>query len=100
MQTPLQLIVKYDWYDPNTDVKGDDIGTVGTGNKIYSNEKAFNASDIRYDTWGFGLTYHWDANLKITAYYDYVKNETSQRLSNYTTDLKDNVFTLRLQFKF
>ncbi len=92
--TPLQAVVKYDWYDPNTEVKGNNIGrNVVTG-------KAFNATDIRYDTWGFGLAYRWDDNIKITAYYDIVKNEKSKNLSGYQKDLKDNLFTLRIQAKF
>ena len=62
--------------------------------------KAFNATDIRYDTWGFGLAYRWDDNIKITAYYDIVKNEKSKNLSGYQKDLKDNLFTLRIQAKF
>lgn len=96
LQTPVQLIVKYDWYDPNTKVKGDEIGKKMSG----KNYKTTNASDIKFNTWGFGLTYHWDANVKFTAYYEVVKNETSQYLSNYMSDIKDNLFTLRLQIKF
>lgn len=96
MQTPFQLIVKYDWYDPNTDVSGDEIGKKLSG----ANLKSLNSSDVKFSTWGFGLTYHWDANLKITGYYEMVKNETSKNLSNYAADIKDNVFTLRLQVKF
>jgi hypothetical protein len=95
LQSPFQVIVKYDWYDPNTDVKGDDIGK-----KVTSESKALNSTDIRYDTWGFGLAYRWDANVKITAYYDVVKNETTKNISAYQSDLKDNLFTLRLQVKF
>jgi hypothetical protein len=94
-QTPWQVVVKYDWYDPNTEVKGDDIGKAVTAGM-----KATNATDIRYDTWGFGLVYRWDANIKITAYYDNVMNEKTSNLSVYNNDLKDNVFTLRAQVKF
>lgn len=93
-QTPLQAIIKYDWYDPNTEVKNSDIGrSVVSG-------KTFNATDLRYDTWGVGLAYRCDENIKITAYYDIVKNEKSANLSGYQKDLKDNLFTLRIQAKF
>ncbi len=92
--TPLQAVIKYDWYDPNTDAKGDELGKVLTGGKVYS------ATDVRYDTWGFGITWLWDSNLKFMAYYDFIKNETSANLSGYTKDLKDNLFTLRIQYKF
>jgi hypothetical protein len=84
---PLQLILKYDWYDPNTKVKGDEITS------------ALTAADIKYTTTGIGLAYRYDQNIKFTAYYDIVKNESTQ-LSGYTKDLKDNVFTIRMQYKF
>jgi len=90
-----QIILKYDWYDPNTKVKGDEIGK-----KSSEGNKSTNATDIRYDTFGAGVAYLIDNNTKIVAYYDMVKNETSSNLSGYTKDLKDNVFTLRLQYKF
>ncbi len=94
--SPFQFIAKYDWYDPNTDVEGDEIGK-----KAFSNSKnSTAANDLKYTTIGLGLAYRWDANVKLTAYYDMVKNETSANLANFTNDLKDNVFTLRLQIKF
>jgi hypothetical protein len=110
-RTPLQAIVKYDWYDPNTDVEGDEIGKAVNQSAF----KATNGTDIRYTTLGLGLAWRWDANVKITAYYDLVQNETSTNQTGFTTtstgttydstkdytkDLKDNVFTLRVQFKF
>ena len=93
--SPWQTIIKYDWYDPNTDIKGDEIGK-----SVASGFKASNATDLKYSTWGFGLAYRWDANVKLTAYYDLVTNETSKNLSGATNDIKDNVFTLRAQVKF
>jgi hypothetical protein len=96
MQTPWQFVAKYDWYDPNTDVKGDDIGKAVTGSDL----KTTGAADLAYSTVGLGLVYRWDANVKITAYYDIVKNETSENLKGYENDLEDNVFTLRMQVKF
>ncbi len=95
-QSPWQAIVKYDWYDANTDLKGDEIGQ---GVKKTGFQKS-NATDLKYTTLGLGLAYRWDANVKITGYYDMVKNETSSNLSGYTKDLLDNVFTLRVQVKF
>lgn len=94
-QSPWQLIVKYDWYDPNTDVEGDDIGK-----NVQSTFKKTGTADIKFTTLGLGLAYRWDSNVKLTAYYDKVENETSTNLSGFTQDLKDNVFTLRLQYKF
>ena len=97
--TKNQLIFKYDWYDPNTDVEGDAIGksvTAPSGKTFAKTGK----QDIMYTTIGIGWAYRWDTNVKITAYYDMVTNETSVNQSGFTKDLKDNVFTLRVQYKF
>ena len=96
MQSPWSVIAKYDWYDPNTDVKGDEIGKT----IVSSNFKATNSGDLKYSTVGLGIAFRWDANVKLTAYYDMVTNETSKNLSYYTHDVKDNVVTIRMQMKF
>jgi hypothetical protein len=85
-----QLLVKYDWYDPNTDVKNNDIGKAGTN---------INATDIKYSTLGFGYIYYINENLKLVLWYDKITNEKTQ-LPDYIKDLKDNIFTCRLQFRF
>lgn len=99
MKTKHQLVVKYDWYDPNTNIAGDDIGKSVNAPLGKSFSKT-NKQDIKYTTLGIGWTYHWDKNLKIIAYYDMVTNETSKNLIGYAKDLKDNVFTCRIQYKF
>jgi hypothetical protein len=85
-----QLILKYDIYDPNTDVKGKAIGQASSN---------FTIADIRYDTWGFGVLRHLNENLKLLLYYDVVRNEKTS-LGKYESDKPDNVFTCRLQFRF
>ncbi len=95
MKTPLQLVIKYDWYDPNSDVEGDDLGRA-----VSTTSKSTNESDVRYDTWGFGLNYAFTSNIRFTAYYDMVENETSSNLDGYTTDRPDNQFTFRMQVRF
>lgn len=82
-----QIIVKYDWYDPNTQVSKLQI------------DKNYSLADIKFNTLGIGYTYYMNANLKIVTYYEWVKNEKTA-ISNYNRDLKDNIFTTRLQFKF
>jgi len=84
-----QLGVKLDWYDPNTDVKGLEI----------LQDNNFGPADIRYQTLGFGYIYYFNENLKLTLWFDDVKNEKTN-LPGFTEDLKDNVFTARLQFRF
>ncbi len=93
-----QFVLKYDVYDPNKDVKGSEIGAAGVSSK-------FGAADIKYSTLGFGWVYHWDSNVKFVFYYDMVKNETvastaTGALVPFKSDLKDNVFTCRVQYKF
>ncbi len=85
-----QLVIKYDWYDANSRVKGKEIGVAGNG---------FTAADIKYSTLGIGYVYYMTENAKLMLYYARVWNEKTS-LPGYTTDLKDNVFTCRLQFRF
>lgn len=84
-----QLILKYDWYDPNTKIKGQEIQA----------SNGFSAADIRFDTFGFGFLHHFNAHLKAVIYYDYIRNERT-KLSNYENDVKDNILTIRTQFYF
>ncbi len=88
--TQHQLCIKYDWYDPNIKITGVDIGKTGAN---------LNATDIKYSTLGFGYNYYINENLRLLVWYEIVKNETTQ-LPAYTSDLKDNVLTCRLQFRF
>lgn len=85
-----QLLVKYDWYDPNTDVKENEIGKAGSHTS---------PADIKYNTLGFGYVLHFNSQVKLILYYDWVKNESTQ-LAGYTSDLDDNILTARLQFRF
>lgn len=87
-----QLVVKYDVYDPNTSVSADEIGNV-------ANAK-LGAADLKYSTLGLGLVHYWDDNVKFVFYYDLVKNEKTTKLAVFKDDLKDNVFTFRIQYKF
>ena len=96
-----QLVVKYDWYDPNTKVSGNEIVTKSSTGK----KTNLTASDIRFSTLGMGWNYRFNSQVKFTAYYEIVKNETTgitgaNSTNNYTKDLTDNVLTLRVQYKF
>lgn len=85
-----QLVVKYDWYDPNTDVKKEDIGKANAN---------FTIADIKFSTLGFGYIYYMNTNLKLMLWYDIIKNESTS-LTEYKNDFKDNVLTCRLQLRF
>lgn len=91
-----QFLLKYDLLDPNTDVETKDIGASGSNLTI---------GDLKFSTLGIGWIYHWDANVKFLLYYDMVKNETANAAATgalvpYKDDIKDNVLTARIQFRF
>ena len=86
---PLSAVLKYDWYDPNTKVSGNSIGQHNT-----------TKGDIARNTFGFGMLWQINTNLRLQAYYEINKNEKSENLADYNEDMKDNVFTLRMQYKF
>lgn len=106
--TKHSITVKYDWYNPNTDISSSAIGTALTVDQIAANKLTPNASkpymaankaDISYSTIGLGYIYRMNNNVKLTVYYDIVSNGKTQ-LKNYMADLTDNVLTVRLQYKF
>lgn len=86
------IVVKYDWYDPNIDVKEREIGAV-TGSSTLG------AADIKYTTLGLGYYFNYDQNWRFIVYGDVVKNDPT-KLSGYGSDLKDNVLTIRVLYKF
>lgn len=93
--TKHSITLKYDFYDPNTDVKGDDIG-----NSVSSGLTKTNKADIMYQTIGIGYFYRMNSNIRILVHYDYNINEKSANLSGYNVNRKDDVLTVRLQYKF
>lgn len=103
----IQTVVKYDLYDPNTGIEAGDIDSAGI------KKGKLSPADLAYTTLGLGLIYHWDENLKFVLYLDKVGNETLEAsevkklplsdqnsLRWYTEDLKDDVLTFRVQYKF
>jgi len=72
-----QLMLKYDWYDPNTRVSRNEIGAPGSN---------FTAANIRYNTIGFGYINYLTENVKIVLYYARVSNEKTQ-LPGFTGDV-------------
>lgn len=67
-KTPLFVILKYDTYDPNRKVSGNEIGLNETG-----------AADIAYDTIGIGLLWKIRDELRASAYYDRIRNEENSQ---------------------
>jgi|GEM_PF-24509 hypothetical protein len=101
-----QLVVKFDSYDPNTDIKVSDINGFDS-TKLATSGVSF--ADLMFNTIGLGWIYHWDENIKLMLYYDIVQPEkvknvwaakTSSSFYPYTLDMKANVLTFRVQYKF
>jgi len=90
INTRHQLLFKYDWYDPNIKAKKGGIGKPGTNLTV---------ADIKFYTVGMGYVYHFNPQIKLIFYYDLVRNEITQ-MTGYTSDIKDNIITCRLQFRF
>jgi hypothetical protein len=101
-QIPFTVLAKYDWYNPNTGISGNDIGA----------SSGTSANDITKSNIGVGIYWRINPALRLTAYYDLVRNDTTNQLTDtkddsgkitaygYENDRKDNVFTLRIQYKF
>lgn len=89
--SPFSAILKYDVYDPNTKVKGNEIGT----------ENSFTTkTDLAQSTIGIGGLWRINKNIRLQAYYELNNNEKSTHIKGYDTNREDDVFTLRLQYKF
>jgi len=93
------IVVKYDWYDPNTRISGHDIKPTYDYNGSLNNKTLLSAADIKYQTLGVGVNFKMTENIKFTAYAAFVLNEKTN-VSGYGGDISDNVYTLRLQYKF
>ncbi|MDR0437027.1 MAG: OprO/OprP family phosphate-selective porin [Bacteroidales bacterium] len=90
-ELPFSAVLKYDVYNPNTKVEGDDIGLTNSGTS---------RTDVTTSTFGFGALWRISPALRLQAFYEIPQNETSKNVSGFEKDRKDSFFTLRLQYKF
>ena len=104
-----QLAVRYDYYDPNTKLKGDEIGTAkydasktvkGTPsntysgnyvisnqtNNVYTSKNNGGVSDIAYGTWTFGYSYFFTDNIKFMVGYEIPMNEKTNIKQTYAVN--------------
>lgn len=86
---PLKIVVKYEYYDPNRKIKGNKIGLLNS-----------RVGDVAYQMYGVGLNWQVIDDLRLIAYYEWFQNEKTNHISGFERDRKDNVFTLRLEYKF
>lgn len=86
---PFSGVIKYDWYDPNTSISKNQIGLNRTGK-----------GDIAYNTFGFGFIWRASNSVRVQSYYEINKNEVTEYHPAYVDDIKDDAFTLRIQYQF
>lgn len=89
--SPFSAVLKYDVYDPNTKVKGNEVG---------QENSLTNKTDLAQSTIGVGGLWRVNKNIRLQAYYEFNNNEKSLYAKGYEGQRKDDVFTLRLQYKF
>ena len=87
----IQVVGKYDFYDPNTAVSGKSIGANPIAGIL--------ETDIRYETFEVALNYIYNEHWKIMIAYAIPRNERTS-LTGFDRDIRDNVLTTRLQFAF
>lgn len=84
-----QFIARYDSWDPNTKLDGNNVTSAG---------------DLKYNTWTLSWQYFFDENIKVVAGYSMPINEKSNNAgvgADYLDrDKKDNQFSIRIQAKF
>lgn len=89
--SPFSAVFKYDVYDPNTKLKGCEIGV----------ENSFTSkTDLAQSTLGIGALYRFNKHIRLQAYYEFNFNEKSNFVKGYEKDRRDDVLTVRLQYKF
>jgi phosphate-selective porin len=93
-----QLAVRYDMFDPNTDVEGGDIGR--------AKSSKLNVNDAAQSTLGLGWNYFWDDAVRFTLNYDINMNEKTSKaaggaaFTKWSDDFENNQWTVRMQVKF
>lgn len=88
---PVTLWAGYSRHDPNKEVSKHEVG-----------QNLTTEADLAYENATFGLIWHPYPGVRVQSFYEMPFNEKSNSLTQlgYHQDKKDNVFTLRLQYKF
>ena len=89
LKTKFGVLAAYDVYDPNSKISEQEIGLANNTT----------AGDIRFSTFGYGINYHFNPRVKFTLYNERVVNASTQ-LTGYENDIKDDVFTARIQYRW
>jgi len=113
-----QFALRYDYYDPNTDISGKEVSIAKyTSSDVTTlKSRVSGKSDLATGTISLALHHYFDDNLRISLNYDILKNEkvgtanavTESYTNNdgtkgtldYSKVVNQNVLTLRIQAKF
>lgn len=114
-ETGHHLVYKYDSYDPNLDVEGTDITmTLYRSDSSVVGGSGLSTADVKFTTHGFGYRYVTKKNLSFMIYYENPRNEltdidpyASNQINfgkyphtGFLEEIKDDVFTFRIQYIF
>jgi len=89
LDTKFSALAAYDVYDPNSALSEKQIGLANNTT----------AADIKFSTLGYGFTYLFSTRVKLTIYNERVVNSPTL-LADYQEDIRDDVFTARLQYRW
>lgn len=113
-----QFALRYDYYDPNTDIKGKDVKVVKYTSPDVTTlaSRTSGKSDLATSTISLALHHYFDDNLRVSLNYDIVKNEKvgssglltesytnpdgTKGTLDYSKVVNQNLLTLRIQAKF
>jgi hypothetical protein len=90
-RTPFSLVGKYEYYDPNTKLSGNEVGISQSGTS---------KTDLAQSSFIAGALWKINSSLLLAATYSFNANEKSENINGYSRNRADDVFTLRLQYKF
>jgi hypothetical protein len=114
-----QVALRYDYYDPNTDLKGKNVAVKNffSSDALVASVKS-GKSDLATSTLALAFHHYFDDNIRITLNYDIVQNEKAGSTGLVTEDyikadgtkvlngidwgkaINQNVLTIRIQAKF
>jgi len=113
-----QFALRYDYYDPNTDITGKEVGILKytPTDPTTMRSVSTGVKDLATSTFDFAIHHYFDDNLRITLDYAIVNNEkvgTPGKVVNNVNDahgnpvvvdwsnsINQNLLTLRIQAKF
>ena len=105
----LQIAVRYESFDPNTQVAGTNFAFLDGAGKaqtlLGTRAKSQFGGDLKVSTFTFDINVFVSGSMRLMFDYDMVKTEEYTKVSGATAiatqpDAKDDRFTFRMQYKF